>query len=78
MFEGLKNARREFFDFFLPEWVDPLYLATVLLIFIVLYHWEWYQQWDDLPADKKGVLRALLFATTVLVVGSALKLAIGP
>jgi hypothetical protein len=74
MFEGLKNARREFFDLLLPDGVDPLYFGTVGLMILVLINWKYYQRWDDLPKDQRGILRALLFVTAIGVIGSILQL----
>lgn len=73
MIESLHEARRQFFDFLLPEWVDPMYFGTLGLVVIVLINWRYYQRWEDLKERQRRVLRALLFATGVAVLGSLLR-----
>jgi len=74
MIDTLKNVRKKVFDFLLPEGVDPFYFATVGLVILVLINWRYYQRWDDLTKDQRSILKALLFATAVGVIGSILQL----
>jgi hypothetical protein len=74
MIEDFKEARREFFNFVLPEWLDPIYFGSICLVFIVLINWRYYKKWDKLDDSQRGVLKALLFATSIAVVGSILRL----
>lgn len=74
MFESIKEGRREVGRFLESLGFDPLYFATAIMVGIVLAHWKWFKRWDDLPKDQKGILRALVFATTIGVVASVLKL----
>ena len=51
-----------------------IYFGSICLVFIVLINWRYYKKWDKLDDSQRGVLKALLFATSIAVVGSILRL----
>lgn len=69
-----KDARREFFEFILPNWADPLYTGTIILVFGVISLRKNFKNWDDLEEHQRRYLKGLLFVTTMGVIASILQL----
>lgn len=72
LIEKYRSLRGDFFDLFIPDYINSFYLATIILLAIVLFEWRNIKDWDNLQANQKGLLRALIFVTLVSIIGSFL------
>lgn len=72
MIDKLRDVRGKFLDFFAPDWVHPLYFWTAVLVVVCVFEVKHIKNWESLTDGQRGLLRALLFATTVALTGSVL------
>lgn len=74
MFESIKNAREDFFNVILPDWLDPLFFGTAGLAIFLLFNVQRYEGWDNIPEDERFIMKMLLGTTVLGLAGCLLRL----
>jgi len=74
MMDFYHEGRQKLIDIIFPDWADPIYTCTLIMLLILLSTRKHFKKWNDLQEHQRRYLKALIFATTITVIASILQL----
>lgn len=70
--DNYRYMRGEVLDYLIPDPLDNIYVVTFIMVLVLYFEWGNIERWDELNKGQKSLIRALIFVTSVFIIGSVL------